>query len=144
MWIFLDIETSSILSEHMALLEQNRDEASKLDDDIASAMVCTDSSFENTLIVQLLKRFGTYYLAVYDIVNHQLVHLSDARILDLIKCDEDTPLALMSREKVEEYGNECLEAWCKYRSLDPDDVMRICTLILKPSNLTDEFATFLN
>lgn len=138
-----DIETSAILSKHMALLEHHRSEAEVISDDIVSAMTSGDPRVKNMLVVLLLKRFGTYHIAVYDVVKQQLLSMSDAKILDLMECNQKTPLALVDREQIEEYSDEGLVAWCKHRKFDPDHVVRICTLALKPLHADDSFETYL-
>lgn len=138
-----DLETSTILSRHMALLEHNRSEAQSIEDDIVSAFISSDSRLKSARIYLLVHHGNRYYPIVMNAYSGEILPLSDARILDLIECDPDTTTALVRRDEIEVLADHCLRAWCEKRNIDPDTVQRICTLYIKPHEHADNIKDYL-
>jgi len=128
----IEVETSSILSRHMAQLEHNRESASEIPDDIVSAAYNQDKRIGSPYIFVLLKQDTQYYTVIYDLKNKMLRKYSEAHILDMIESTPQSETFLMPRDKIDVLGNECITAWCEQQNADPESIMRICTLYLEP------------
>ncbi|KAB2893820.1 MAG: hypothetical protein F9K28_07675 [Bacteroidetes bacterium] len=128
-----EIETSSIISKHMSRLEHNRAEAEMISDDIVSAMENPNLRVKVVYIYVLLKHSGRYFTVVYNTHTDSLVNLSEMSLLDMIECHPETPALLIRRDEIDQLGNRCLELWCLKKAVNPEEVVRVCTLYLRPS-----------
>ena len=115
---------------HMAQLEGRRDEVRSIPDDISSAMV---TSTDRPLVYTLLRSRGKYQWGLYDVRKRELLpKQSDLALLDLIECQETMPTAAIDPVEIDRLGNACVQAWCQANRVEPEEVMRICTLYLAP------------
>ncbi len=133
----------SAVFRHVAILERHKTYAEALLNDLLSARQYSGSV---PLLFLLLHCEGEYYWPVYDISQGRLrPALSDTDLFNLLECAEDEPLIWEDQDAVERLGDVCLEAWCKQSSAPAENVMRICTLYLKPhlqaDNLSDWIQT---
>lgn len=138
-----DMETSSILSRHMALLEHNRSKAQSIEDDITSALISHDTRLKFPRIFLLVQHGSRYHPIVMNISTGELLQLTDARMLDMIECEPDTNTALIDRDSIEYFADQCLQMWCETKNIDPDNVQRICTLYIKPAQEEDSVPKYL-
>lgn len=138
-----DLETSTILSRHMALLEHNRSKAQSIEDDITSALISDDARLKFPRIFLLVYHGSRYHPIVMNVKSGELLQLTDARVLDLIECDPDTNTALINRDRIEHFADQCLQAWCEIKNLDPDTIQRVCTLYIKPVQEEDSVTEYL-
>ncbi|MCG3212577.1 MAG: hypothetical protein FOGNACKC_06247 [Anaerolineae bacterium] len=130
-----DVIPVSPLFRHTAHLENYRDDINDLPDDLQSAMVY---SGDTPKIYTLLRYKGEYNWALYDLKQRKLLpSLTDLQLLNLVECQEVTPLARVPAKWIERGGNRCMKAWCKARNIDPEQVERICTLYLTPDEQDD-------
>ncbi|MCL4295573.1 MAG: DEAD/DEAH box helicase family protein [Anaerolineae bacterium] len=130
-----DVIPVSPLFRHTAHLENYRPDINELADDLHSAMVYPG---DTPKVYTLLRYKGGYVWALYDLKRRTLLPpLTDLQLLNLIECQETTPLARIPAKWIERGGNACVKAWCKAREVNPDQVERICTLYLTPDEQDD-------
>lgn len=124
-----DLGVSSIF-RHTAVLEQYRQDAKDIPDDIVSAV---EYQGEYPLIYVLLRYNEKYYWPVYDLKRKRLLIWTDVILLNRIECQHDTPPAGVDPNLVEKWGDLCIHTWCNEHHYKTDQVIRICTLYLHPS-----------
>jgi len=128
--------------QHMAKLQVHREYAEKIPSDIISAITYKGS---NVLIYVLLKHDNKYRRLVYDPETRYLREPDVVNLLDLIACTEDTEIALVDFNQIEQLGDACTRAWCEREGINPEEVVRECALYLKPeekrNNLEDLLAS---
>lgn len=129
-----DDQDVSPFYKHTAQLQLNRDYAENINSDIISAKTYQG---QNPLIYVLLKYNGKYNWSVYNPKSKQLVSLTDVQLLDLIACCENTEPALVDLNEVEALSDICIRAWCAKHSVSEQEVIRECTLYLKPESEGD-------
>ena len=125
-----DRDSSSIF-EHTAILVQHRENAQRIPDDIISA-----KEYDGTeaLVFVLFKSLDKYHWAIYNTHTHKLMPgMSDIEMLKLIQCVETTPTAGIDPNVVEHATDQCIRAWCKNQNISSENVYRICSLYLTPS-----------
>lgn len=127
--------------KHTAQLQLNRDYASNINSDIISAK---SYKGQNPLIYVLLKYKDQYNWSVYNPKSKQLESLSDVQLLDLIACCENTEPALVDPNEVEALSDVCIQTWCAKHNVSELEVIRECTLYLKPESEGDTASSWLN
>lgn len=123
-----DIEVSTYFI-HTSILQQNREHAKNLRDDITSALAHKGT---DELIYLLFCHEEMYKWLVYNIGKKKLTTLSDIQLLDLIQCTEETERAFVNPNKIEKCSEEAIKFWCQANQVNSDDITRICTLFLQP------------
>ena len=127
--------------QHTAKLQLNRDYAKSIPSDIISAKIYGENS---TSIYVLLNYNGKYHGIVYNVKTKQLREPDVVKLLDLIACTEDTETALVNYDQVEKLSDDCIQAWCDREGAKSEDVVRECTLYLKPEHERDDIKDWLN
>ena len=127
--------------QHTANLQLNRDYAKTIPDDIISAKITQES---NSSIYVLLNHNDKYHGLIYDPKTQQLREPNIVRLLDLIECSEDTKIAVVEYDWVEELSHACIEAWCNKQNVLSEEVERVCVLYLKPVDEGDDLKDWLN
>lgn len=116
--------------KHITELNQNLDRAEAIPDDISSAMVYGGEVHQLYL---LLRYKQDYHWMLYDIQSKTLSGPSEDRLLDLIQCTPDTPIANVAPGIIEEQAQQCRKLWARQNEVDQlDEVERICALYLLP------------
>ncbi len=126
--------------QHRAKLQTNRDYAETLPDDLISSKLHSD---KKPLLYMLLLHQDKYRGIFYDPVTQQVTEPNTVALLNKIACDEDTPVAHVDFEQVENLSDICLDRWCKQHQVVPDEVERICSLYLKPENQKEDLKELL-
>lgn len=111
------------LRHHTARLEQ-------LEDEIISALEMPNITVPQ--LFMLIRVENHPFLVLYDITNKQLISKRDDQILDFIHCKPDEPTALVNPDIVEQHAAACIQVWCKEKRIKPDEVARICTMLIIP------------
>ncbi|GGA15072.1 helicase-related protein [Okeania sp. KiyG1] len=126
--------------QHTAKLQQNRDYAETLADDLISSKLSSD---KEPLLYMLLFHQNKYHGIFYNPNTNNLTEPEIVTVLNKIACDENTPTANVNYDEIEALSNICLELWCENNQVSPDDVERICTLYLKPESEEDNLTELL-
>lgn len=134
-----DLGVSSIF-RHTAVLEQYRQDAKAVPDDIVSAM---EYQGEHPFLYLLLKYNERYYWPVYDIQRKRVLTWPDVTLLNRIECRPDTPPAGVDPNIVEKWSDMCILAWCDEHHYKADQVIRICALYLHPTGKTVPFEVWM-
>ena len=135
-----DLEISPYY-QHTANLQLNRDYAKTIANDIFSAKITSESS---SCIYVLLNYNKKYCGLIYDPITQQLREPNIVQLLKLIECSEDTEIAVVEYDWVEELSDTCIKAWCNKQNVLPEEVERVCVLYLKSINEGDDFKEWLN
>jgi len=142
----LDIEELADLDispyfQHTAKLQNNREYAESIPSDIISAKTYSE---RNPKIYVLLKHNGLYRGLFYDPKTKKLEEPTVVKLLKLLECSEDTEIALVDYELVEQLTDTCIQVWCNQEGVDPEDVTRECALYFKPELEGDTVKELLN
>ncbi len=131
--------SSSYLKQHVSTLYSNRDEARQIKGEIVSSKIYPGSKI---LIYVLLKYKEKYHWAVYypgtKKMRAGIEKISQEQLLDWLKCQPDTNNAFVDFNIIEPLGNECIKIWCNKNKVNPDNLIRECTVYLKPKTLKDK------
>ncbi len=127
--------------KHTAKLQLNRHYAQAIHNDIISAKLYNGHS---PLIYVLLKHNDKYYWSVYEPTTKRLREPTAIKLLDLIQCTQDTEVAWVESELIEELSDNCISAWCNQHGVDEKEVVRECALYLKPQQEGDVAKDWLN
>lgn len=127
--------------KHTAKLQLNRHYAQAINNDIISAKLYNGHS---PLIYVLLKHNDKYYWSVYEPTTKRLREPTAIKLLDLIQCTQDTEVAWVESELIEELSDDCISAWCNQHGVDDKEVVRECALYLKPQQEGDVAKDWLN
>jgi superfamily II DNA or RNA helicase len=127
--------------QHTAKLQDNRKYAENIPSDIISAKTYREN---NPAIYVLLNHNGKYHGLVYEPKTKQLREPTVVKLLDLLACTEDTEIALVDYNQVEELSDACIRAWCDKERVNSEEVVRECTLYLKPEQESDTVKDWLN
>ncbi len=127
--------------QHTAKLQIHRNYALTIKNDIVSAKVTQET--EPSIYV-LLNYNNKYHGIIYNPKTRQVREPSIVNLLDLIACTEDTEIAVVDYDLVEELSDACIKAWCNKQSVPDEEVERICTLYLKPTHESDDVGNWLN
>lgn len=126
---------------HITERNRNREYADSIPDDISSAMVYHGNRH---LLYLLLRYRKEYHWMFYDVRSKQIETIKEDALLDMLQCDEQTPIANVDPNQIEYLAQECKSRWCKSNLVeDPDEVERICALYLMPRTDKSEFATMM-
>lgn len=109
------------LRHHSARLEQ-------LDDDIISALEIPNITVPQ--LFMLIRVENRPVLVLYDIENKRLIPNRDDQILDFIHCKPNESTALVDTDHIERQAEACIKLWCKEKKIEPDEVERICTMLI--------------
>jgi hypothetical protein len=115
---------------HSSKLQENREYALNIPDDIISAK---SYSGRQVLVYVLIKHQTKYYWSVYDADAQTLLKLTAVQLLELIQSEADTEQVLVDNCLIEDLCDRCIQAWCSSNNVNPNEVVRICALYLKPS-----------
>jgi len=128
--------------QHTAKLQMNRQYALNIADDIVSARTYS----EKTPSIYVLLLYNKVYHGVF--YNPLKGELREPpmieKILEVIACDEETEIASVDYDAVEELSHSCIQAWCEKNNVKPKDVERICALYLKPEKAEDSLESLLS
>jgi superfamily II DNA or RNA helicase len=115
---------------HITELKQNLDYASKIPDDISSAMT---HNGEQHLLYLLLRYKQAYYWTMYDIQHDRIFKIQEDSLLNLIRCARETEVANVNAGVIELHAQKCRTLWLEENTgFDPMLVERICALYLLP------------
>lgn len=130
-----ELGVSSIF-KHTSALEQYRQNAKVIPDDIVSAL---EYNGEHPLIYVLLKYNEKYYWPVYDIKRKRVLIWPDVTLLNRIQCQPETQPAGVDPNLIEKWSDQCIRTWCDKYHYNVDQVVRICTLYLHPQGKATSF-----
>ncbi len=119
------------MMDHTAVLEQHRKRAEALPDYLLSARHGPDGQHRVFVLLRVEGESGCH-AAVYDLSMRALRPMTDLEVLDLLRCDVETPPTGTSPGRIERAGNVAARTWCKQHGRDLGKVRRICTLYLEP------------
>jgi superfamily II DNA or RNA helicase len=139
-WERTDDEGVSSYYQHTQKLHSHREYAQNLDSDLVSALTY---SGESVLLYLLLKHQEEYYILLYDPEKEEIRSPKPEYLLSLIACTRETEVAMVDVEQVEALSNAGIRAWCQQQSFPEEEVIRECTLYLKPESAGDEFKDWL-
>jgi len=115
---------------HVAVLQENKQYAESIPDDISSAM--TYSGIK-PLIFLLLDVQGQPEIVLFDVTGNHLVSMKEDELLNLIQCARETPVAEIDVDKLERLAQRAKRHWMEQRQLEPEqEISRICALYLVP------------
>lgn len=120
--------------QHTAQLQQHREYADSLASDIISATTYAGSI---PAIYVLLKYQEQYHGLIYEPESGQFREPSIVKLLDLIACAPNTSIATVDINLIDSLAQSCIELWCEREKIEPNDVLRECTLYLKPEHEED-------
>ncbi|MGB3511361.1 MAG: C-terminal helicase domain-containing protein [Microcoleaceae cyanobacterium] len=126
--------------QHTAKLQQNRNYAETLGDDLISSKLSSD---KEPLLYMLMFGQNKYHGIFYNPNTNKLTEPEIVTVLNKIACDENTPIAHVNYDKIEALINIFLELWCEKNHVSPDDVERVCSLYLKPEAEEDNLRELL-
>lgn len=127
--------------QHASKLHPYREYARNLKSDLVSALTYPERT---TLVYVLIKHRDEYIALLYEPKTQSLRSPSPEYILDLIRCTPDSETAWVDREVVETLADTCLALWCQQEGINPEDIVRECTLYLKPQTEVDDPASWLH
>ena len=115
---------------HITELRQNQDYADAIPDDITSAM----SYGEDRHLLYLLLRYNrAYFWMLFDIRREIIEEVKEDRLLNLIRCTRETPIANVNPDEIEMYAQKCRSLWLSDQTdINSELVERICALYLLP------------
>lgn len=126
---------------HITALNQNLEYANQIPDDISSAMTYPG---KNPQFFLLLRDQHEYHWVLYDIQQQQMVAIQEDRLLDLIQCTANTPVAAVVPDIIEGYAQQCRQLWLAAdESRTARQVERVCALYLVPEGAEGEFEPML-
>jgi hypothetical protein len=121
---------------HITELNANLAYAATIPDDLSSARTYGGA---DPLVYVLLRRQDAYHWAVYDVRYDRLETYREDKLLDLLQCSPDTPLAEVDPEKVETLAQRCRALWMEQNRIDRSEtVERVCALYLQPAQEQSE------
>ncbi|MEQ8467190.1 helicase-related protein [Coleofasciculus sp. E1-EBD-02] len=139
-WEQTDDEGVSSYYQHTQKLHSHREYAQNLDSDLVSALTY---SGESVLLYILLKYQEEYYILLYDPDKEEMRSPKPEYLLSLIACTRETEVAMVDVEQVEALSNAGIRVWCQQQSFPEEEVIRECTLYLKPESAGDEIKDWL-
>lgn len=95
---------------------------------------------DKELIFLLVKHQGQYKPFLYEPGGKTIRTPQAEKILDLLECEMDTEPALVDAGLVESLSDEALQLWCRQNQIAENEVVRECTLYLKPNSEADTVA----
>ncbi len=115
---------------HVAVLQEHKQLAESIPNDISSAMTYPG---DVQLIFLLLDFQGQAEIVLYDISNNLLLAKKEDEILDMIACTRKTPLAEVDPGQLERWAQRAKKLWMAKRQILPEvEIPRICALYLIP------------
>lgn len=115
---------------HVAVLQENKQYAEAVPDDISSAMTYSGAK---SLIFLLLDVQGQPEIALYDVTGNHLVPMKEDELLNLIQCSRETPVAEIDVDQLERLAQQAKRHWMGQRQIGPEQLLsRICALYLVP------------
>lgn len=130
-----DEEVSPYYS-HTRKLHPHREYAMGLRNDLTSALVYSGNT---ALIYVLLNYRNQPHLLLYNPKTKELRSPAPEYILHLIECNSNTETALVDGNLIEDESDTCIRLWCEANEVSSDEVLRQCTLYLKPKEENDTF-----
>ena len=123
---------------HITELKQNQAYADAIPDDIFSAMAYDG---DEHILYLLLRHKRTYYWMLYDIQRGLVREVKEDKLLNLICCTAETPLAeSIDPNVIEHHAQNCRTLWLEQQTeVDPVLVERICALYLVPYRDSGDF-----
>ena len=120
---------------HLTALSKHQVYAQTIGDDFSSARTYRRKAPRMFL---LLRYQGAYVTLLFDINNEQLEFPNKEMLLDLLQCDDTTPIAMVASDIIENTAQYAKHLWCKKQGIEQmDDVQRICALYLQPDMTAD-------
>ena len=118
---------------HITTLQKHKTRAESLPDDISSAMVYPG---DKLLIFLLLKVYDRPETVLFDVRADRLVSKKEDELLNMISCKENTPLADVDPDYLEQLAQRARKYWVnKTYPTDDFEVSRICVLYLIPEKM---------
>ncbi len=127
--------------KHITTLKTYEDRAKAIPDDISSARIFEG---DKPLLYLLLKNASEYYRILYDPQSNEIQPIKEDALLNMLKCEPDTPLAPIDPETIEKLAQKGKVCWAKNANMpEGDTVERICALYLVPKAWVGGFETLL-
>jgi superfamily II DNA or RNA helicase len=117
---------------HVTILQEHKAYAEDLPDDIVSTMRYPGTK---PLIFLLLDNLGQTEVVLFDPSENVLIPIKEDEVLNLIKCEKETPVAGVDASSLEKLTQKAKLYWMKQRQISEDrEISRICALYLVPKN----------
>jgi superfamily II DNA or RNA helicase len=127
--------------QHTARLQLNREYAKTILNDITSAKLYDG---DRLMLYVLLRHERKYHPILFDPRKKACREvLNIVELLNLIQSEPDTPTAMVDPDEIETLSDECVRLWCTEKSISPINVVRECTLYLKPKGRGDNMKEWL-
>jgi superfamily II DNA or RNA helicase len=132
----LDIEQLSNLDispyyQHTAKLQLYRDYALELPSDLVSARAYPE---KYPAIYVLLQYSDQYYGFIYTPHDQCIRQPETVKLLDILQCEPMTAIAIIEPNEIEALADECIQVWCDRNQIDPEQILRECTMYLCPEH----------
>ena len=139
----LDIEQLSKLDispyyQHTANLQLHRDYAIKLINDLVSAKTYAE---KHPAIYVLLQYQDQYYGLIYTPHNQEIRKPETVKLLDILQCEPSTATAAIDPNEIELLADECIRVWCDRNQVNPEQILRECTMYLVPGDTTQDMSS---
>lgn len=123
---------------HITELKRNQKYSDEIPDDITSSM---NYNGDDHLLYLLLRYKGSYFWMLYHVKSGKLDDVKEDRLLSLIQCTQETPIAeSVDPGVIEQHAQKCRTLWLEKQSnIDPFFVERICALYLIPYKDAGDF-----
>ncbi|WP_338423060.1 C-terminal helicase domain-containing protein [Cyanobacterium aponinum] len=115
--------------QHTYNLHFYREQAEGLENDLISAL---NYDGESVLLYLLLKCNNEYKIVLYDCKKNKISSPHPEKILNLIRCEPPTHVAVVDMNEVEKIADLVIQKWCEEQKFIKENIERICTLYLKP------------
>jgi superfamily II DNA or RNA helicase len=137
---FGDVDISPYY-QHTANLQLHRTDANILRSDITSAKLYNG---DRPKLYVLLKVDSKYHPILYEPAKETCEEVSNiVELLNLIQAEHDTPTAMVDPNEIEVLSDKCIRLWCTEKGILETDVIRECTLYLKPEGKPDDIKEWL-
>lgn len=133
------LETSPYYT-HTANLQIYREYAETLHSDLVSAKTYSGGY---PILYVLIKTGKDYKGIIYKPHTKEITTPDPVYILNLIACEENTPIAIIDPVEIEKLSDDCIKSWCQKNEINTEDVLRECVLYLKPESQDDVFQEIL-
>ncbi|BAW97968.1 hypothetical protein NIES970_29310 (plasmid) [[Synechococcus] sp. NIES-970] len=128
---------------HTRKLHQHRKYTQSLPSDLRSALLYKGRV---ALLFLLLSVDGEYQTLLFNPESKEFQSHTPESLLNIIECQQETPVAMLHPNVVEELSDEAIQKYCIQKKIDENIIIRECVLYLQPKTeekLTEFSQSFL-
>lgn len=114
---------------HTRKLHQHRKYAQSLPSDLRSALLYGGSV---ALLFLLLSVDGEYQTLLFNCESKAFQFHTPESLLNMIECQQETPVAMLDPDVIEELSHEAIQMYCIQEGVDEHTILRECVLYLQP------------